>query len=684
MPPEQDVPVPQAAVPAIVPAAAPHASRAAALLAVLAAVCLTAARPGAAPAPAYHDEQALAGALQALAAHPRATLSQLGTSAGERPLWLLRVAPADADASKAGDPVAPAPPAVLVIADPLGTTPLATEAALALARRLLAVEAAAPGARADAVEWLIVPRLNPDAAARYFARPRRLSGANDQPVDDDRDGLVDEDGPDDLDGDGLITTLLRPHPAGAWLLAGDRPPRLARPADPARGERGLYHRHVEGRDDDGDGAYNEDGPGGVTPGRNFPHGFEHWTAAGGIHPASEPESRALLRLASDTPGIALVLVLGETNSLTCVPPGGRVVPAGREIYRVPAAHARRWGLDPALEYDLEALTALMRRAAGKPALTADEVLVMLSLGPAVNPDRDDLPWWQAMALACQDSLRAVGLANPRVAAAPPPPGAVEDWAYYQLGVPAFAYDLWSAPLPPAAAAADSAGPGAESGGAGDDPRDGASGGEAVSPGLRPNGAGGVSPSPAPPPPAVDPGEQALAELALSRPSWGAYVEWRTVTLEGVGEVLVGGPAPFALRTPPPAAIDSLLAPQLPMLLALPDWLPRLEIAAIELEDRGAGVWAVTAHLRNPGRLPYPTAHGARTQRIPPVSVQLEGGEVLEGRARCTVAALPAGGGAEVRWLVRGRAGSQITVRAAAPALGSADRGFRLDAEGGWR
>ena len=38
-----------------------------------------------------------------------------------------------------------------------------------------------------------------------------------RPIDQDRDGLVDEDGPEDLDGDGEITWMRGPDPAGDWI-----------------------------------------------------------------------------------------------------------------------------------------------------------------------------------------------------------------------------------------------------------------------------------------------------------------------------------------------------------------------------------------------------------------------------------------------------------------------------------
>jgi len=56
---------------------------------------------------------------------------------------------------------------------------------------------------------------------------------------EDNDGQVDEDGPEDLDGNGLITMMRVKSPEGRWLIDPEEP-RLMRPADPKKGEKGEY------------------------------------------------------------------------------------------------------------------------------------------------------------------------------------------------------------------------------------------------------------------------------------------------------------------------------------------------------------------------------------------------------------------------------------------------------------
>jgi hypothetical protein len=70
----------------------------------------------------------------------------------------------------------------------------------------------------DSTTIYVWPRLNPDGARHFFAKPRQEQTTNDQPNDDDHDGLVDEDGPDDLNGDGLITWMRVEDPEGEFII----------------------------------------------------------------------------------------------------------------------------------------------------------------------------------------------------------------------------------------------------------------------------------------------------------------------------------------------------------------------------------------------------------------------------------------------------------------------------------
>jgi len=121
----------------------------------------------------------------------------------------------------------------------------------------------------DRVAFYIVPSMNPDSRDYFIHKPTDPNSPRTgwAPVDDDHDGLVDEDPPEDLDGDGSITTMRKRDPNGNLKTSPDDP-RLMVPVKP--GEKGEWIMlGEEGIDNDGDGLINEDGPGSYDPNRNF-------------------------------------------------------------------------------------------------------------------------------------------------------------------------------------------------------------------------------------------------------------------------------------------------------------------------------------------------------------------------------------------------------------------------------
>lgn len=117
--------------------------------------------------------------------------------------------------------------------------------------------------------FYIVPTINPDAREHFMKKPNSMHSPRSglAPRDDDRDGLVDEDGPDDLDGDGSITRMRRRDPNGRYRVLQDDPRMLY---EAKAGEQGEYEMlDEEGIDNDGDGQVNEDGPGFYDPNRDW-------------------------------------------------------------------------------------------------------------------------------------------------------------------------------------------------------------------------------------------------------------------------------------------------------------------------------------------------------------------------------------------------------------------------------
>jgi len=205
----------------------------------------------------------------------------------------------------------------------------------------------------------VVPRLNPDAAQKFFAPVQMETNVNGRPFDDDHDGLPDEDGPEDLNADGLVTWMRVRDARGEYAL-DPVDNRLLVKADPAEGQAGAWRYLPEGIDSDHDGKWNEDGPGGVNLNRNFPYEYAYFASDAGLHPVSENETRALADFIVDHPNIGIVLTYGAADNLLKCPEGGE--PPGRrkllttmdkkdvDYYRVAGELYREtFGLDKELE-----------------------------------------------------------------------------------------------------------------------------------------------------------------------------------------------------------------------------------------------------------------------------------------------------------------------------------------------
>ncbi len=162
------------------------------------------------------------------------------------------------------------------------------------------------------------PQNNPDGSNMYLhtAQSNRSSV---RPHDSDRDGLIDEDPPEDLDGDGVIYQI-RYRPAAdddeeATMILDDRDPsgRLMRRAPPGEGEWIVVS---EGIDNDGDGRFNEDGIGGLDLHRNYPENWRPDTGGdktgrgytqfgAGAFPLSETETRAVVLFLLSHPNVSV-------------------------------------------------------------------------------------------------------------------------------------------------------------------------------------------------------------------------------------------------------------------------------------------------------------------------------------------------------------------------------------------
>jgi hypothetical protein len=620
-----------------------------------------------------------------------ARLHTLGKTPGGRDLILIEIGSRGAGA-----------PAVLVAANMEGDSPPASEAAFELARLLLEEWEGEPEKRT----WYIVPAGNPDGYARFFDKPLGVSFVNARPFNADRDDATDEDAPEDLNGDGYITVMRQAHPEGSWMpVEGE--PLLMKRAEAEKGEKGAYRLFSEGIDNDGDGEINEDVPGGVNPGHNFPHNFEHYTETDGPWAASEVESRAIMRFAFDHPEIALVLVFGRSNSLREVPESTRKSEATRGRYKVPKRIAERMGLDPDKEYPIAELVEMARAYTGYQELTEDMVLQFLGVGAAVNPDKKDLPYWKEISKRYNEFIKEAGPGGERLASAKFSPGSVEEWSYYQYGTPCFSMDFWTLPVKKDREKK-------EEGELTPDEVEKMSNEEFIGLGkerieefLKASGApsqynadmvimgleGGMVTTKKiagfmrKAKKKEESGGASEEDLALHAFNEDAFLPWKPYDHPTLGTVEIGGKVPYADLAPPPAVLDTILAKQLPFVRELAGLLPEIDVSRVDVERKGADAWRIDAWVTNTGFLPYPTHQGNRCKRPTPVAVTIEGKgiELIEGRKRVVSGLLEGSGGFQkISWLVRAGEGARVTIEAAGFSTGSTAKIVELGKGGGAR
>lgn len=588
-------------------------------------------------------------------------------------------------------------PAVFVTANLEGYHLVGTEAALLIAEKLLIKY----GSDKDITQLLsditvyIAPLLNPDTTQEYFARVRYQRIRNSVSVDEDMDDRVDEDGFDDLNRDGMITMMRVKDPEGKWIPDPSEP-RLMRLADPKKGESGIYKMYSEGLDNDEDGLYNEDPPGGIELNRNFPHDFEFYIKTAGLWPVSSPEVISLFEFLAAHPNIGMVLNFSTENTFLNLQQTGQAQ-AAADRFIVPEPYVSFLGLDANKEYGMQELIDILKgmNIGGGIEINESLVAMLLGLGPAMSIDRQDMPLFQAIQKDYKDALKEAQLEHLEKWSKGVGKGSFIAYCYYQLGVPVFSAHLWSVPEPKKEP---------EKGALTADKLKSMSkedflalGEENIAAFLKEQGA----------PPNVnatmlinmiESGQitmERMVEMMDQMPQstrtqgdehpdayilkWSdsalmgnAFVEWTPYLHPTLGDVDIGGFIPYLKVTPPAADIEKTIDFHSNYYIRLMEKLPRLEIKDTQVKALDDDLFQVTIYFSNSGWFPTSTAQGRRARTAWPIRVELkttESQSVFSGR---NVVNIPFIGGSgetqKVEWTIQGKNGSKVTVTAKSPRL----------------
>lgn len=170
--------------------------------------------------------------------------------------------------------------------------------------------------------FYIVPTVNPDGRDYFMHGTGAGARTGHVPVDEDNDGQFDEDGPDDLNGNGVIEQIRKYVPGQGTHRKNATDPRIMEPV-PA-GQAGDYILlGQEGLDNDGDGRVNEDGPGGYDPNRNFASDWQPNYIQGGAmdYPFQLPEAKAVADFLKSRPNVAGLQTYHNSGGMILRGPG---------------------------------------------------------------------------------------------------------------------------------------------------------------------------------------------------------------------------------------------------------------------------------------------------------------------------------------------------------------------------
>lgn len=552
--------------------------------------------------------------------------ASIGESVEGRPIELLTLSTSPEEADHR--------PALLIVAGVDATHQTGIVVARQLAQRIAADHADLLTNRTV----YIVPLVNPDASVR---RSKGAIGSYDlrlapKRIDEDRDRRTDEDGPDDLNGDGYITQMRVRNPSpGSGLVAThvehEDDPRLLRPADTSKGETPVYALMIEGRDDDGDGSVGEDPVGGIDLSRHFPYRWDEFDPVTGDYPLEDPGARALANWMLERKNLIAVLTYGPHDTLSSLPPDGK----HDDSRRVPLG----------IESDDKAAYEKVQKA----------------------------------------FLDATGLKN---AEGRSNEGSLHAWAYAHLGLYSFSTPLWSVPevdedaaaQAEATQAAEPEGEQSETlslaeihemidiyeSGSPEEQAELMQRFDSLSAEQQERIMAIATGQPDPAKPAAPPsrGRQRSKKNPSSGgdAAWIAYadergegfIEWTAFDHPQFGEVEIGGFVPGFRLNAPAEAVDELVSEQSAFIGELLSMFPEIEVSEPIVRDLGHGIYEIAMRVSNSGRLASRAAIAEKTRRWPPILVrpQIEQDRVIAGEPIVRIERLTPNQRVDIIWTLR--------------------------------
>lgn len=594
------------------------------------------------PAKDYHNYSALTDALKNLANRNKkiTQLSSIGKTLKGRDIWMLRI-------SGEGGVEPDVKQALIICGNIEGDHVIGSEVSLGIAEYLVNNY----GKDEEVTKTLnqrtfyIVPRLNPDGAELFFATTLIEHQGNLRPRDDDYDWLIDEDGPDDLNKDGLITWMRIKDKEGDWYI-DKKDHRLMHKKEKDTSLDSLYKIYPEGIDNDGDKRYNEDGEGGYNIDRNFPYNFGYAIKGYEFYPASESETRALIDFMNryipefktqPHKNICGVLVFSKYDNLA----GEPGINCGEPTF--PEFESRE-------ESQREEMMFQFGRRRGEQPQAPQ--------GQPRDPqpkktDDNDLPLFKKVS----DNYKKLTKIESTIS--DKPVGSLLEFGYFQYGVPTFSANLWSVRAEKADTTVK--------------PEDKKSDQSEATPEramdrrafMRQRFAGRMASREGDQTKTTSNDQKWLTWIDKQNNGRG-FVKWERFQHEQLGEVEIGGFQPYLKVNPPADQIKALSESHAKFALYLAQQFAEIVMDEPVIEKLSSNLFRLTVKIHNQGKFPYATAMGQRSRNITPIMLQLkfeddENMKLFGGSKRNDLRTLEPGAEKEYKWVIISPPGKKIDI-----------------------
>ncbi len=590
------------------------------------------------PSAGYNNYQALTNALKQVAGQNTkiTKLTSIGKTLKGRDLWMLQIS-----GTKGPSPLEKQ--ALLICGNLEGDHVIGSEVALGIAKYL--VEQYGKDEQVtkvlDTRTFYIIPRLNPDGAETFFNKTLQEHSGNLKPRDEDYDWLIDEDGPEDLNGDGMITMMRVKDKEGDWFI-DDNDPRLMKKKEDSTPVDKLYRMYTEGIDNDGDELYNEDGIGGFNINRNFPHNFGYQPKGSGVYAVSELETQALLdfmtRYIPDLKtqphkNICGVLLFSKFDNLAA----GTGIECGTPTFPQPVSVGR-----PAAGMGM---FMVMGRRRGAPA----------EQQPRPTDPQTKRTNAGDTSLFTDVSKQYKEITGITSASSEKPAGSLLEYAYFQFGVPAFSANLWSLreeeQRRPPAKKQGAAQPAA----AQQTTRDRAAMARQFMMGSRASASAQTTGD-----------DEKWLSWIDKRNEGKGFIPWTKFNHKQLGEVEIGGFQPFLRINPPAEQIPTLSKSHAEFALYLASQFAEITMDTPEVKKLSSSLFELKIKIHNKGKFPYQTAMGQRTRNINSIMLKLKfeddkNMKLFGGNKRNDTQSLDAGAEQEFKWVIISPPGKRIDV-----------------------